>query len=137
MTTTQVVKTSVTNSSLSEDYSHLDDHTRHTIYPDIPSPPSGMNITFSWSWSTAAEETSQDLSRAGELFHRTSHGNSSDSLVYLSHYCQNLCFELDIVILFNLWTLLKSRYFLAPPISPLGLLPLPYRFVTTFINGQI
>ena len=30
MTTTQVVKTSVINNSLSEDYSHLDDHTRQT-----------------------------------------------------------------------------------------------------------
>ena len=30
MTTTQVVKTSVINNSLSEDYSHQDDHTRQT-----------------------------------------------------------------------------------------------------------
>ena len=29
MTTAQVVETSVTNNSLSKDYSHLDDHTRH------------------------------------------------------------------------------------------------------------
>ena len=28
--TSQVVETSVINNSLSEDYSHLDDHTRHT-----------------------------------------------------------------------------------------------------------
>ena len=31
MTTAQVVETSVTNNSLSEDYSHPDDHTRQTI----------------------------------------------------------------------------------------------------------
>ena len=30
MTTAQVVETSVTNNSLSEDYSHPDDHTRQT-----------------------------------------------------------------------------------------------------------
>ena len=30
MTTTQVVKRSVTNNTLSEDYPHLDDHTRQT-----------------------------------------------------------------------------------------------------------
>ena len=30
MTTAQVIETSVTNNSLSEDYSHPDDHTRQT-----------------------------------------------------------------------------------------------------------
>ena len=46
MTTTLVVKTSVTNNSLSQDYSHPDDHTKHTVLVKCKLPPSRVQCIY-------------------------------------------------------------------------------------------